>query len=328
MSYKHFTLEERYCLQELLAKGWSMRKIAATLERSPSTISREIQRNRARYKPHRKPLNAYWYNAWRAENLYVMRRRAHIHAALKPETAQWHYIVAGLEKYWSPEAICGRWHKENPDAKPLSASTIYRYIRLGKLPAITAKTHLRRHGKRMTPRSSNFNSVQPDRLIPQWPEEIVKRGRIGDWEGDTVHGKPGRGLLVTMVDRRTRYLRMCRIQCKQTSHTLAAIARMLKDLPVRSVSLDNGSEFAAFRSLEEQLETLVYFAEPHKPWQRGTNENTNDIVRFFFPKSFDFSSVDDDYVSFVEALINNRPRKCLNWATPAELFFAEGVALA
>lgn len=322
MSYKHFTLEERYCLQELLAKGWSMRKIAAQLERSPSTISREIKRNRAKYKPHRKPLNPYWYNAWRANNLYTMRRRAKVRAALKPGTAQWEYIIAGLQKFWSPEAICGRWHRENPDAKPLSCSTIYRYIRLRRFPSITPKTHLRRRGKRTLPRSSNYNSVQPDRLIPQWPDVIVQRSRIGDWEGDTVHGKPGKGLLVTMVDRRTRYLRMCRIQCKQTTLTLAAIARMLKDLPVRSISLDNGSEFAAFRDLENELDTQVYFAEPHKPWQRGSNENINDLVRFFFPKGFDFLSVDDDEIAHVEALINNRPRKCLGWASPLELFFA------
>ena len=321
MSYKHFTLEERYCLQELLSKGWSMRKIALQLERSPSTISREIQRNRAKYPPHRKALNAYRYNAWRADNLYTMRRRAKVKAALKPGTIQWEFIIAGLNRFWSPEAICGRWHRENPDAKPLSASTIYRYIRLGRFPSITSKTHLRRRGKRTLPRSSNYNSVQPDRLIPQWPDVIVQRSRIGDWEGDTVHGKPGRGLLVTMVDRRTRYLRMCRIQSKQTTPTLAAIARLLKDLPVRSISLDNGSEFAAFRDLERELDTQIYFAEPHKPWQRGSNENINDLVRFFFPKGFDFLSVDDDAIARVEALINNRPRKCLRRASPAEVFF-------
>lgn len=320
MSYTHFTRDERYCLQELLGKGWSMRRIAAQLERSPSTISREIQRNRARYRPHHNVFNPYWYNAWRAENLYIRRRREKVRAALKPGTLQWDYILDGLNKYWSPEAICGRWHMEHPELKALSASTIYRYIRLGKLPSIKAKTHLRRRGKRMMPRSSNYNSVQPDRLIPQWPREIRDRLRVGDWEGDTVYGKPGKGLLVTLVDRKTRYLRMTRIPCRQTSLTLAAIARMLKDMPVKSVSLDNGSEFADFRFLEKELNTLVYFAQPHKPWQRGTNENTNDMIRFFFPKGSDFLSLDDDEIARVEALINARPRKCLGWLSPAEVF--------
>lgn len=320
MSYKHFTKEERYCLQELLERGWSMRRIAAELDRSPSSISREIGRNRAKYRPHHKPLNPYWYNAWRAQNLYTMRRREKVQAALMPETPQWDFIVEGLSNFWSPEAICGRWHKEHSDRKPLSASTIYRYIRSGKFPEITAKKHLRRRGKRSLPRNSNYNSVHPDRLIPQWPKEIKERERIGDWEGDTVYGKPGKGLLVTMVDRRTRYLCLGRILCRNTTHTLAAITAMMKGLPVRSISLDNGSEFSDYHRLEEELHTEVYFAEPHKPWQRGSNENINDVVRFFFPKGSNFTQVTDQQVAEVEALINNRPRKCLDWATPAEVF--------
>lgn len=320
MSYKHFTKEERYCLQELLERGWSMRRIAAELDRSPSSISREIGRNRAKYRPHHKPLNPYWYNAWRAQNLYTMRRREKVQAALMPETPQWDFIVEGLSNFWSPEAICGRWHKEHSDRKPLSASTIYRYIRSGKFPEITAKKHLRRRGKRSLPHNSNYNSVHPDRLIPQWPKEIKERERIGDWEGDTVYGKPGKGLLVTMVDRRTRYLCLGRILCRNTTHTLAAITVMLKDLPVRSISLDNGSEFSDYHRLEEELHTEVYFAEPHKPWQRGSNENINDVVRFFFPKGSNFTQVTDQQVAEVEALVNNRPRKCLDWATPAEVF--------
>ena len=108
--------------------------------------------------------------------------------------------------------------------------------------------------------------------------------------------------------------------------TREVIEKLLRGLPVKSVSLDNGSEFSEFRKLEEHLHTLVYFAEPHKPWQRGTNENTNDIVRFFFPKGFDFRTVTDEDIQFVEDLINNRPRKCLGWKTPAEIL-EESVAL-
>ena len=107
----------------------------------------------------------------------------------------------------------------------------------------------------------------------------------------------------------------------------AVIVDLLRELPIQSISLDNGSEFSEFKSIEEQLNTLVYFAEPHKPWQRGTNENTNDIVRFFFRKGFDFRTVSADEVAAVEHLLNCRPRKCLNWKTPAEVFY-ESVALA
>ena len=283
MSYTHFTLDERKYLQKLLSEGLSIRKISEILERAPSSVSREIRRNRAKYKPHHKPDNKYWYNHWRANNLYILRRRNQDRAALKPGTEEWDYIISGLEHYWSPAAIAGRWHLEHPDRKTLCVSTIYRYIKQGKFPRITAKSHLRRRGKHMLPRSSCYNSIQPDRIIPQWPDTIRSRTRIGDWEGDTVYGAVGKGLLVTLVDRKSKLLRMGLLVKRSAEETRLVIEKRLKGLPVKSISLDNGSEFSEFRKLEQDLSTLVYFAEPHKPWQRGTNENTNDIVRFFFP---------------------------------------------
>lgn len=320
MSYTHFTLEERKYLQQLLSEGLSFRKIAAILEGSPSSISREVKRNKANFKPHRKPGNKYWYNHWRAQNLYIRRRRNQRREALKPQTEQWDYIVSALERYWSPETIAGCWHKQYPEKKPLCVSTIYRYIKLRKFPHITQKSHLRRRGKRIMPRNSNYNSIQPDRIIPQWPEEIRGRIRVGDWEGDTVYGGVGKGLLVTLVDRKSRFLRMGLLKSRDASETRAAMEKLLSGLPVKRISFDNGSEFAEFHELEQSLSTLVYFAEPHKPWQRGTNENTNDIVRFFFPKGFDFRTVSKEDVHYVEDLINNRPRKCLDWNSPKEIF--------
>ena len=326
MSYTHFTLEERKYLQQLLSEGYSFRKIAAILERSPSTISREVNRNKTKYKPHSKPDNKYWYNHWRAQNLYIRRRRRQVRAALQPDTAQWDYIVKNLQVFWTPEEIANRWNRDYPDRKPLCVSTIYRYIKLGRFPKITAKQHLRRRGKRIQTRNANYNSIQPDRIIPQWPDEIRNRVRIGDWEGDTVYGGVGKGLLVTLVDRKSRHLKMGLLASRTAEGTREVIEKLLHGLPVKSVSLDNGSEFSEFRKLEEHLSTLVYFAEPHKPWQRGTNENTNDLVRFFFPKGFDFRTVTDEDVQLVEDLINNRPRKCLGWKTPAEIL-EESVAL-
>ena len=327
MSYTHFTLEERKYLQQLLAEGLSFRKIAGILERSPSTISREVKRNQAKYRPHGKSDNKYWYNHWRANNLYIRRRREQNRAALVPDTDRWDYVIAGLKAFWSPEEISERWHKMNPLEKPICVSTIYRYIKLRKFPEITAQKHLRRRGKRMLPRNANYNSIQPDRIIPEWPDAIRNRIRIGDWEGDTVYGGVGKGLLVSLVDRKTRFLRIGLLERRTSDGTRVVIEKLLKGLPVKSVSLDNGSEFSEFRKLEESLSTLVYFAEPHKPWQRGTNENTNDIIRFFCPKGFDFRKVTADDIQLVENIINNRPRKCLDWKTPAEVFF-ESVALA
>ena len=326
MSYTHFTLEERKYLQQLLSEGYGIRKAAYALGRAPSSVSREIKRNAAKYKPHKTSDNKYRYHHWRAQNLYIRRRRKQHRQAIKPNSEEWNYIVAGLRKFWSPEVICGRWHKQFPDRKTLSVSTIYRYIRLKKFPQITAKKHLRRRGKRFVNRKANYNSIQPDRIIPEWPEEIRTRIRVGDWEGDTVYGGIGKGFLVTLVDRKTRYLRMGILASRAATETRLVIERLLEGLPVNSISLDNGSEFSEFRMLEKHLKALVYFAEPHKPWQRGTNENTNDVVRFFFRKGFDFRTVSDDDIQLVEDLINNRPRKCLQWKTPAEVF-RESVAL-
>ena len=142
-----------------------------------------------------------------------------------------------------------------------------------------------------------------------------------------MYGGVGKGLLVSLVDRKSRYLRLGLLRKRNAEDTRKVIEKLLRDLPVKSISLDNGSEFSEFRKLEENLNTLVYFAEPHKPWQRGTNENTNDIVRFFFPKGFDFRAVTDEDIQLVEDLINNRPRKCLAWETPTEIL-QESVALA
>ena len=248
--------------------------------------------------------------------------------ALRPGTEAWEFIIAGLNRYWSPETIAGRWHLEYPERKPLCISTIYRYVKKSRFPKITPKTHLRRRGKRILPRNSNYNSIQPERIIPQWPEEIRQRARIGDWEGDTVYGGVGKGLLVTQVDRKSRFLRAGLLAKRDASLTKAVICQLLKDVPVKSISLDNGSEFSEFKALEAELHTLVYFAEPHKPWQRGTNENTNGLLRFFFPKGCDFHAVSQEFVDSVVDLINSRPRKCLGWRSPAEVFHNLGVALA
>ena len=326
MSYTHFTLEERKYLQKLLSEGKSFREIAAILERSPSTISREVKRNRAKYKPKGKILNKYWYNHWRAENLYIRRRREQQRRALKENTPEWDFIIEGLKKFWSPEAICGRWKLLNPDKKPLCISTIYRYIKRGELPDISAKKHLRRRDKRKQTKNANYNTIHPDRIIPEWTSDIKSRSRIGDWEGDTVYGAVGKGLLVTLVDRKTRYLCSGLLHNRVADETRKTIETLLKDMPVHSISLDNGSEFSEFRALENNLNTEVYFAEPHKPWQRGTNENTNDILRFFFPKGTNFHEVSDEEIERVVYLINTRPRKCLNWKSPFEVFW--GVALA
>lgn len=328
MSYTHFTLNERKYLQELLSEGYSFRKIADILGRNVSSVSREVNRNKSKYPPKKKSNNKFRYHAWRAQTLSIIRRRENQKYCLAPGSAEWNYIVEKLSLYWSPEEISERWKMEHPETLGFSTSTIYRYIKKGRFEGISRKTHLRRRGKVILPRNSNYNSIQPERIIPEWTDAIRNRERIGDWEGDTVYGGIGKGLLVTLVDRKSRFLCASLLQKREAELTRKVIVNTIKALPVKSISLDNGSEFADFKKLEEELQTEVYFAEPHKPWQRGTNENTNDMLRFFFPKGFDFRTITQDDVDFVVNLLNNRPRKCLGWKTPAEIFFDKSVALA
>lgn len=329
LSYTHFTLDERKFLQKLLAEGLSFRKIADYLGRSPSSVSREVNRNRAKYPPKHPSDNPYRYHAWRAQTLYIVRRRTKQPCAIRPDTAAWDYIIKGLKRYWSPEAICGRWRLEHPEETPLHFSTIYRYLRASRFPDVSRKEHLRRRGKRCQTRAANYNSIQPERIIPEWPPEIRARLRIGDWEGDTVYGGVGKGLVVTLVDRKSGSLKAGLLQSRTAQETRIVITKQLRNVPVCSISLDNGSEFSEFKQIEKDLHTLVYFAEPHKPWQRGTNENTNGLLRFFFPRGYNFHALTDEELQKVVALINNRPRKRLGWRTPAEVFFEEtGVALA
>lgn len=327
MSYTHYTQEERKYLQELLAKGYSFRKIADFLGRSPSSVSREVKRNRSKKSKSKTSDNRYCYHSWRAQILSISRRRSNKHYRLQAHTDEWNYILLGLGQYWSPEEIVNRWREENPSRKGFGVSTIYRAIKKKIFPNISRKTHLRRRGKRIQRGSNECNTIKPDRIIPEWPDEIKNRLRIGDWEGDTVWGKQGCGVIVTQVDRKSKYLiaRIC--NTKKADDIKDAIITMFQGKPVKSISFDNGSEFAKFREIEKELNAPIYFAEPHKPWQRGTNENTNGILRFFFPKGCDFLKVTQQELDYVVDLINNRPRKCLGWKTPAEVFFDNPVAL-
>ena len=319
-SYTHFTLTERICLQDLLSEGKSYRKIADILGRNVSSISREVNRNRSKY-PRKASNNRFKYHAWRANICATVRRRQGSRRAIPKSSDVYYYVVDRLNQFWSPEQVAGRWKLEHPEST-LSTSSIYRYVKNGEIEGVTPKTHFRRRGKNYNYVHHNSNIIHPVHIIPEWPDEIVQRSRIGDWEGDTVYGGVGKGLAVTLVDRKSKFLCSGLIPSRDSEETRRVIYRLLSGLPVKSISLDNGAEFAKFNEIESDLNTTVFFAEPHKPWQRGTNENTNDILRFFFPKGFDFRSIDDSILQSVVSLINNRPRKCLGWKSPAEVFFS------
>ena len=321
LSYIHFTHNERICLQNLLSEGKSLRQIALVLGRSPSTISREIKRNRTKYPKH-KSNNKYHYHHWRAQILTICRRRQDRRTALKPNSFKYNYIIEKLNQFWSPEQISMRLRIDYPD-QIVGVATIYRYIKRKDFSGITKRTHLRRKGKNRHLVHKNCYVIHPDRRIPEWTEEIKSRSRIGDWEGDTIYGGVGKGLVVTLVDRKSRFLKAGLLNSRNAEETREVIEQMLSSgHAIHSLSLDNGSEFADFKILEENINAPVYFAEPHKPWQRGTNENTNDILRFFFPKGYDFHKLTQARLDAIVDMINDRPRKCLNWKSPREIFVA------
>lgn len=319
-SYTHFTLNERKYLQELREKGYGIRAAARALGRSPSSVSRELKRNLS--KSGKGGKNSYHH--WRANSLAVSRRRQKRQPALPEGSEIRRYVEDKLRLFWSPEAIANRWKMEHPGSV-CCFSTIYRYVKLNYFPDIHRRTHLRRRGKHRFHKDSEYNTIHPERTIPEWPKEICERSRIGDWEGDTVYGAVGKGLIVSLVDRKSRFLLAGLLHSRNAELACDTIHSMLKNHPVSSLSLDNGSEFADFKRLEQLIDAPIFFAEPHKPWQRGTNENTNGILRFFFRKGFDFHSLPEVELLRVVGLINHRPRKCLGWLTPHEVFF--GVAL-
>lgn len=316
MSYTHFTTEERKCLHDLLNSNVSLRKIAEYLGRSPSSVSREIKRNRAKF-PSRHKTNKYQYNFWRANILAMLRKKTRKSTALPEGSEVRAFVIQKLSLFWSPEQIAATWKMSHPDSH-LCFATIYRYVKREKLPHIHVKTHLRRRGKNKNLVHHNSAAIHPDFRIPDWPSDIKLRIRVGDWEGDTVYGGIGKGGLVTLVDRKCRFLLAKRILSRDSKEVRNAIISMLENMPVKSISLDNGTEFSDFKTIQNTLNVPVYFAEPHKPWQRGTNENTNDLIRFFFPKGFDFRSVSDEDVNAVVDLINSRPRKILGFISPKE----------
>lgn len=320
MSYKHITIEERACIKKMKSEGSSLREIAKYLERSPSTISREIKRNKGQ--------NGV-YHPVTAQRLYYERKdNCGRKISLNYEIQR--YINNGIDKNWSPEQIYFRSKIDVPDLNIPSFSTIYKWIHLG-LIAKGDMTKLRRKGrfKRPQERRGRFNI---GKTIKKRPKSVYKREEIGHWEADTVesgrlgHIRKSPYCLVTLVERKSRYTLSMVLPNRQESIVTDAIIEMMKTLPsymVKSITCDRGKEFSGYDKIEEFLNCDVYFADPYCPWQRGTNENTNGLLREYYPKGMDLSLVtEDDLKNNVERL-NTRPRKCIKFKTPKEIFYGK-----
>lgn len=310
--YTHLTLSEREYLETKLQEGKSLRWIAAALNRSPSTISREVKRNWSK--------KANRYHHWNANNCYKHRRKqCHRKNNLTKNKDAFAFVLEKLLQFWSPEIIAGRWNREH--AEKISMHSIYRAVRAGAFPGVKPHTHFRRKGKLYAHQRKSYTRYF-DSSIHDRDEIINLRGRFGDFEGDTVYGSVGKGYLITAVDRRSRFLVAAIAKDKTIDSTNAAfIAAFEREKRIRplTLTLDNGTEFLGFKKLEQDIGIKVFFADPHAPWQRGSNENINGLLRFFFPKGTDFSKVSDFHLEAVLQLINSRPRKCLAFLSPYEV---------
>ena len=315
-SYNHFTLSERIRLQQEMDQGKSLRCIAREMGRNASSISREIKRNANR--------DGQYHAAMACRRYLVRRRLCNAPYRLERDEILSAFVAQKLKRYWSPETIVALWKRDHPNAR-LSHATLYRGLRRGMFPGCCAKEVLRRRGKRKYHRvqDKRFFSVKPERSVHDWPPAIEARARIGDWEGDTLVGKNQQSHLTTLVDRKSRYLVAAPVVSSNASKVKEAIAQALYGLPVTSITFDNGPEFSAYRELEQRFDMLVYFADPRSPWQRGSNENLNGALRFFFPKGSDFLQMSPSQIQAAVELLNDRPRKCLDWLTPREVFFSQ-----
>ena len=309
--YTHFTLNERICLEVFLKNGKNFSEIGRLMGRDKSTISREVKRNSDEEGK---------YNPCRASAKATDRRKKSVRKPrLEKGSKVYNYICEKLKVYWSPAIISAKWNKLHPKDK-VSFVTIYRAIRNGLFKGVTPKTHLRRRGKKRYGRRNKFNTIHPEHTIHEWSCEIKERLECGHWEGDTVRGAPGKGGLLTLVDRKSRLLLAVKINNYSANTLYDAVMYALGGLSPKSITFDNGSEFARFKDIEQNLNTTVYFADPHSPWQRGSNECTNDRLRFFFPKGFDFRKVSQRDVDEVVSMINSRPHFCLNLCSPKQIF--------
>jgi IS30 family transposase len=322
--YRHLSLIERDRITEMKSCGMSLRAIAKELGRSPSTLSRELRRNATpSYRV---------YLSHRAHARAVTRKKdSGKRAGLKDERIV-SYVREKLALDWSPEIISNKITTDIRGAS-ISHEAIYQYIYHPKtrdreeLIASLVRGHRKRKQK-STGRKEHKTKI-PNRIsIDERPISVDNRSRYGHWEGDSLVSRKSLAALNSLVERKSRLLMLTRLDRKTAQQTTDAVVQRLKSLPERArrtLTLDNGTENAMHEEITETIGTRCYFADPYASWQRGANEQVNGMVRRYFPKGTNFSKITNEQVAWVESRINNRPRKCLGYKTPAEV---AAVALA
>ena len=310
--YTHFTTEERELSRVLKAQGFNVRAIARTLNRSASSVSREFRRNSKADGT---------YSANYADRLYHFRKKhCGRKAKLKDETLR-KYVVERLLLRWTPEQIAGR-AKLDKEPFSISYATIYRAIDSGVLPRQLKKIMRFKWKYKKHKTDEKRGSIRDTLSIHERPKGAANRSRFGHWESDTVLGMRKTGCIGTHVERKSGFLVAFKLKDQQDKSFTIATVKAFKDIPdklKKSFTVDNGKEFLYHREITENTGMKVYFCDPYSPWQRGTNENTNGLLRQFFPKGSSFADITDDVLQTVVELINNRPRKRFGFLSPAEI---------
>ena len=314
MGYKHLSLVERHYIQIERKLGKSCFKIASDLGRASSTISREIRRNTG--------LRGYRHQQ--------ADRQAHERHKNKPKalklTREIKFIVgACLRAYWSPEQIAGR--LKSMKVISLHHETIYQYILTDKCQGGQLYTYLRHQNKTYRKRygsAHNRTGIPNRRDIDQRPSEANNRTHVGHWEADTIIGNQHQGAIVTLDERKSKLRLAAPLPRKKASYTTQAINALFEPIKefVKTITFDNGKEFSQHEEIAKTIGCETFFAKPYHSWERGQNENANGLIRQFFPKTMKLNNVSAEQVIAAVDNLNNRPRKCLKYKTPYEVFYA------
>ena len=328
--YEHLSREERAVIMVERRRGSSFRAIAKLLGRAPSTVSREVGRNAA--------VGAVTsYDATAAARSYRERRRHCVRRRKLQAGTRLHRMVSDslLYRHWSPQQIAARlrWMYPKDPSFQVSHETIYAAIyahprgALKKAMVEALRQHKPRRGRRRRTAAGAGGMVIPEDLRIRFrPEEVAERKLPGHWEGDFIKGAYNRSAVGTLVERKTRFVVLCKMDGCGAAAALESFTRQMKKLPAflrESLTYDRGSEMAQHEELAKRLKINVWFADPYAPWQRGSNENTNGLLRQYLPKGTDLSQVSQTQLNDIARLLNGRPRQTLGWQTPEEVMAEE-----
>jgi IS30 family transposase len=310
MNYTHLTREERYQIYALKKAGHTQVEIANVLERSASTISRELARNRG----------GRGYRPRQAHDLALERRAIN---ALQIDDDTWQFAQARLMEQWSPDQISKH--------AAISIETVYQRVYADKWMGGSLWKQLRcqKQRRKRYGKTDRRGIIPNRRSIEQRPAIVEARSRIGDWEADTIIGKSHKQAIVSLVERKSGFTLIRKVERKTAQAVGKAMTQLLKPhrRRVHTITSDNGREFAGHEQIAKQLQADFYFAHPYASWERGTNENTNGLIRQYFPKNRDFTTITQQEIYIAMERLNNRPRKRLGYQTPNQVFFKSGVAL-